>query len=437
METTGRARWFRYGVALTAFLVAWPNHALAPASFRIALYNGRPPVVAAAILAGLLALAVSSPERLRSTIRDHRTPLILGLAFTGLVALLSAWRGTFSAPGVALFTLWPLAAFVLAPACVDDERDLMALARSLFWAFAATWAIASLLTLAGDIRTAVAGLKETGFWLLVGEGAPYGFMNGNYFAQSLSLMLAIAWLLYSHTETSDSERRRLLLITLITCAALYFTKARGVGLGTFAFFAVIAYLRGRRRFWLGLGAVALIGSLGFWLAASTFTELDQAGTGRLRYWSYASGALLESESPVSALMFGPEEVRHYTGVSGYDPLAGSKEYRKISVDNNYLELLLQAGLIGTTLFLGAHVALFRRADTSGLVGAWGLALLVTIAVNGMFASMLPTFNAPIGIVCAACLAPAARLARRRHEDAERSPAGTRPSSRWVLQRGLE
>ena len=116
--------------------------------------------------------------------------------------------------------------------------------------------------------------------------------------------------------------------------------------------------------------------------------------------------LFDTEGEARALLLGAgREFDPSAGVK-YSDLRSEATFRKYHVDNFYLELLVEGGLVGGLLFLIPYGMVARRfwrlraKRDMRLIANMVLAFLVGVAVQGNFAPTIPIFNSPLGFMFA-------------------------------------
>lgn len=208
----------------------------------------------------------------------------------------------------------------------------------------------------------VAGLLwNFGREVYTGDGrytAP-GF-DPNDLAVTLALAIPMAW----HLELKGSGVRwlnRLFVPAAVICILLTASRSGLVTLGICLTFVLATLARFSRRSFLRL---ALVGGLTSVLVTYMWSEVsihrlstifEQLSTrdmnGRVDIWQRGYSAFLES--PL---------VGH--GAGGFGAAVGTRRSRELAAHNAYLGILVEHGLIGLVLFVGAFCAVFARAMKS-------------------------------------------------------------------------
>ena len=124
---------------------------------------------------------------------------------------------------------------------------------------------------------------------------------------------------------------------------------------------------------------------------------------------------MDSKSAVPNLLFGSREDVTFGAASYNDAryvqmqgmeMTRNPNFKKAHYDNLYLELLVEGGLLGMVTFLLPYAIILRRTLRMRSRGpgwqmrAWVIGIYFGIAVQGLFGSPIPTFNASVGLTFA-------------------------------------
>lgn len=434
-----------------AATIAIPGNVLVSADVRLMIYNYRPYVVGGVIATALLLLVAWRSPRITAVLGNPGRVGVLGLSllFPAYYTFAAALKGRFSLPVVALYWLWSLTAFLLIPAFVHKAKDLRRLLLAVALGCACTLLLALALSLILDIRDIIPWIRGGTSARLLGEQAPLGWLNGNYYSQLpqvLCFVLVFALLVDGERPVGPRMRQLLWIAVAGAFMLVVAAVARNVVLAIVVFFAsLLALRRGAaisRMARLTMGAAIVVGVLAVVLLSSEYEEVNRVTTGRLEFWSFLYEAILDGDRPAMDLLFGPDALPSYGAIKAYDPLVAEKAFTKLHVDNFYLELIIESGVVGLALFLLPYLELTIRlirqlssGELAARLGAWGLAVTAAVAVQGMFIPTFPSFNNPAGffIVVAVSVATLSGMAPEPAVDLIRSPG--RGAPRGLTRRG--
>ena len=393
---------FLGGVCLWTAAVPVCANELVPVEARIAVYNIRP-WVCAGLLAFTFACLLWGGRRLASWLARPGRVLFVGcgLLFPAWYTLVWGIHGHAPAPVVALYWLWGGVAFVAAPALLQTQQHVRWTVQVLAAAALLVLVAAGIGAAAFDLNTVVPGGLDPGLLGLLGERAPFGFTNSNYYGQLLQL-LCVALLFSAVTRPGSAWPYVLLIVAL----AVLVTLARARNVLVFLLAAVPVTLIGARSPRLlvrsGLVAAAVLVVVVSVVREMEYDELNRIATGRLDFWDFVIEQVVETDTPVWSLVAGPGELRGYRGIKTYDTAGSGKQFNKLHTDNVYLELLVEAGLIGLLLFLLPYLfvglRLFQLTTRGDPAAAWALGCALGIALQSMLVGVYPTFNSPVGVM---------------------------------------
>lgn len=176
------------------------------------------------------------------------------------------------------------------------------------------------------------------------------------------------------------------VICIAAAVALFFTYSKGSWLVAVAVAGgvLILLLRWNRRHVLWLAVLTLAGLAAmtavFWeeINIETSARAEQSVNTRLDTWKASVSAIEDNWLTGVGLRQGKREM-----LIRYDPLFLDYPYSAASVDNNYLSVFLEEGIVGIVLWLTVLALLIRegtrRVKVSGSeTRLWGLAMLASI-----------------------------------------------------------
>lgn len=458
----------RAGALTTGLLVALvlytasvpiPANVLLSPRFRVSVYNNRPFFVVAVFGLLIVALLASNHERLRRAAANRSVVslFLVSLAFPVYYTLVSVVKDRYSVPILGLYWLWMIGSFGLAPVFVQSVDDLRVAMKALVVAALLVLAGSTLLSVIYDVRDVMPWAKYSGLKLLFGPQVPLGFINNNFYALTPQVLcFCSSLLLLLHPPDGSRREKRFLILCLFGALLLALvTEARNAALALVVFIGCLMMLRrgkgGLPAFFLAALAAMLVGTVV--LLWFDYEQLNSIATGRLNFWRFMMENITDGDAPMREMLFGPSEIRGYTEIQPYDPLVGEKVYTKLHVDNFYLELILEGGVIGTVLFLlpyaeavGRAFNLVTEGGESRAIGAWSLAVYLSVGVQGVFVATFPTFNSHIGMFWLVFAAAPATLwftsyqGRNRIQPSPSNPPSTtanQPSHRTTSRNKLD
>lgn len=362
-----------------------------PLGVRVAIYNVRPywliGIAAVATGAVLFGLVPGARERLLM----NRRLLGWSLTFPFFYFVVAFAKGSLNVPVAGQYLLWSLLSFGVVPALMGSHDTL----RRVAWA--------ALVLAAFQLGVVVLS------WRVLGEvGGQFrdrmsvGIANPNIFAQMPQVVLAAFGMWWAASKPRPGALWRLGWAAAISTAAVlaYLARSRNVlaflvatGLGS----VIVTLYASRRRVWAVLASIALLAGTGLVLLGSEREDLDAYSSGRIRMWRMAVESAL-AEEPLMTTLVGPSKLPS-VDVGAYDDAASDKVFTKTHIDNAYLELVLEAGVPGLILFLAPYALVIRgalrglsRAGGRSRMASWSLSCWTGIAVQCVFASILPSFN---------------------------------------------
>ena len=381
---------------------------------RIFLYQNRSFAILGAVAAAFAALLIFAPGRVTAAFRSrwHRSLIIGSLLFPVFYAAVSILKGRVLVPVIGLYFVWSVAVFFVAPLIFGSLPRLRAAAIALLVANAGAWLLGVY-------------LFETRPPVVTFEGREsFGYANPNSYAQILQVIAcaAVYLVLAGSARVARDRRIQIALVGVVAFCAIFVFAARSRNVMAFGVAAIAAYhilqtRGGRRPLLIGVGALAAVAALAY----ADLGEIDRFSSGRLSIWKRTvDAAFLDGDDGAALLIGSDRDLPSLVGRTGYSTIRSSATFEKYHVDNFYLELVVEGGLIGTVLFLWPYallmVLLWRiRSDPEERARAnLALAIMIGFAIQGIFSPTFPSFNSPIGLMFAIfAVSPIAAIANRR------------------------
>lgn len=362
-----------------AALIPISSNVYLPKTYGIALFKMRPILAGALVLVGMFLIVV---WRGRILAPNQRTVFVLSLLVPCYLLVLSIVR-TIPLDVIALYTLWALFSFALAPLLLRDHLPSLAKWLTL------TYAGIVLLSAYYARGPVPAGLPRP---------PTMGYLNENYYGQILQ-MFVCAWMLWR-----ASQGKNLVLIGIVAIPIsiyLGLIQARSVVVFMLVLGGSYLYLT-RGRTWLGKALLPLV------LAASLVGVFAYAGdyrassadvsSGRFGIWTRAL-ATMDDETTLAGLSWATgAPSRDVQGGLPYNPLREEALFANPHVDNMYLEIILLGGITGLILFLLPYFVILAKAWPRTQLTSVALAILAGAAVQSAVSSTVPTFGSPAGFL---------------------------------------
>lgn len=285
--------------------------------------------------------------------------------------------------------LIPLLSYIVVKNVVQDRSQYVTVLKWAIAGFALPVVASVVLILAGM------GVDYVSFWtgLTRWRGAYLGSHSMGHSMTLLLMMLVIYNVLADH-EGKRGRGLRLSVSGVLAVLALYClyqSQVRSAILGLLVFGAVYLFFTNKRRFFIGAGALAGIAAvtMPYWLPALLpdvvtvqmgVSDASEIGSGRLQYWKHnlAVFAQLPFDQKLAGIGIGDIPQTMYVG-----------EDEALDSHNDWLDMLMQTGLIGLLMFMVLQILIFRavlRMPTTEryLFLALFLAVLVMMFVSNSY-----------------------------------------------------
>lgn len=396
-------RFILLGLGVYGATIPLPNNSLLPEDLRLRLYNNRPYFLIALFLVAIAerVYRLGSGKLLPSP-AEFRA-LTFSLLFPAYYLIVSLIKGTYNAPVAGLYVAWSLFSFLLAPTLMRTVKDVRVITGLLVVINLTVWVFSFVYERITDVHVPLV------------YGGPYGYISGDYFAQVVLVVVAAAFIYVTARDASGLRWKSWqanLVIAGFIGAAVFVGILAARSAVAFLAIAGIAFMVLRRGHNVWVIHALLLAGTALMVYALAFPEnqnLDAATSDRLSVWNSALQTLRDEPSPPLAVLTGTTDANLQTRAFSrqYDPLSAGKAFSKFHVDNSFLELVLEGGMLGLALFLLPYGCVLRaglmnlRSDPARTsLMATSVGLMVGIAFLSLTTSTIPTFNSPIGFFTA-------------------------------------
>jgi hypothetical protein len=358
-------------------------------------------VVAWSLLVVLLQLSQ------HNIVKFDKNIFIFALLFPFYVTLTNIVRLEISWKEVLLYWFWVTGVYLVLPAMLQGEHLRRQAIKVLFWT--------NLLVLFVGISLGV----SRGQYYIIGHGdrMVFSFLHPNYYSNSWLIVFAMAFYFYL-TGKRNLLRIAAILLMLGSIVFMLLASSRNTFSASIIMIVCYALFSKKRSFLSKFTAIFLtfaIIMLAVLFIDPSAGKIDQITTGRLSIWRMTLEANLNRASALDYLLgFGKYQVKGFPD----DPskTSSTQELTRNHVDNAYLDIFLQNGLIGFLLFFMPLVILIRRTrlnavsiadDHSSRQARIALGCWVGILVQMTTASVIPSFGNVINIFILVFMAPMA------------------------------
>jgi O-antigen ligase len=366
-------------------------------------------VVAVALLIVLLQLCR------HKFINYDKSIFLFALLFPFYVTLINIVRYEISWKEVLLYWICVTGVYRAFSAILQGEHIQRQAIKVLFWT--------NLLVLFAGIFFGV--LEGQYYAIDHGGRMVFGFTHPNYYSNSWQIVFAVA---FYYAFIAKRNLVRVAAILLMLCSILFMLLASSRNTFVASMILIVCYTLFNNK-WSFLSkftaiflAVAII-MFAFLIINPSANKIDRITTGRLSIWWMTLEANLARASASDYLL----GVGNYKismgqdGPSGLNPIDIDHErFARSHVDNAYLDIFLQNGLIGFLLFFMPLVVLISRTRSNAVsvpdghasrqariaLGCWA-----GILVQMTTASVIPSFGNVINIFVLVFMAPMALKVR--------------------------
>ena len=357
----------------------------------------------------------------RSVINFDKTIFIFAILFPFYVTLVNIVSYRISWKEVLLYWFWVTGVYLVLPAMLQGEHNRSQAIKVVFWT--------NLLVL--FVGIILGALKGRYYVIGHGERMVFGFLHPNYYANSWQILFAMAFY-YAFTVKRKLLKIAALFLMLGSVVFMLLASSRNTLVASMILIACYALLSKRWLFLSRFTAMLLMVSLimlAFLFINPSAGKMDQIATGRLSIWRMTLEANLKRASAFDYLLgFGKYQIKGF-----HDDLSktySTQEFTRNHVDNAYLDIFLQNGLIGFLLFFIPLLIIMRRTWVNAVsaaadhfsrqariaLGCW-LAILIQMTT----VSIIPSFGNVINIFILVFMAPVATKALTIQSTTNNSP----------------
>jgi len=358
---------------------------------------------------GLIVLLLQKlPHRV---IVFDRYLFFFALLFPFYVTLINIVRYEISWKEVLLYWFWVAGVFLVFPALLQGEPIRRQAIKVLFWT--------NFLVLLVGISLGI--LSGRYYVIQHGSRMVFGFLHPNYYANSWQIVFAMAFY-FAITVKRNLIRIAAFLLMLSSMVFMLLAGSRNTVVASMILIVCYTLFSKKWSFLSKFSVLFLTVSiimLAFLVVNPSAGKIDQITTGRLSIWRTTLEANLAKASALDYLLgFGNYKIRWgRAGPSGPDKMDLDQErFARNHVDNAYLDIFLQNGIIGFCLFFIPLVIIIRRTRFNAVSAAGGqfslqariaLGCWAGILVQMTTASVIPSFGNVINIFILIFMAPMA------------------------------
>jgi O-antigen ligase len=344
----------------------------------------------------------------RTVHQIDKSIFIFALLFPFYVTVINIVRLEISWNEVLLYWFWITGVYLVLPAMLQGERIRRRAIKVLFWT--------NLLILLVGISLGV--LKGQYYVIEHGNRMVFSFSHPNYYSNSWQIVFAMAFY-FALTGKRFLIRIANYLVMLGSIIFMLLADSRNTLVASMILIGCYILFNKKWAVFSKFTAMLLMVSfmiIAFLVINPSAGEMDQITTGRLSIWRMTLEANLAKASAADYLL-GVGNYKIRWGRNGRDKLDIDQEhFARNHVDNAYLDIFLQNGLIGLVLFFLPLALIMRRtwlhaasaADKlSARQARIALGCWVGILVQMTTASVIPSFGNVINIFIFVFMAPMA------------------------------
>jgi hypothetical protein len=343
----------------------------------------------------------------RNAIQFDKNIFIIALVFPFYVTLVNIVSLEISWKEILLYWFWVIGVYLVLPAVLQGEHIRRQAIKVLLWT--------NLVVLFVGIF--IGAIKGQYYAIEHGDRIVFSFSHPNYYSNSWQIVFAMA---FYFALTGKRQVLKIAAIFLIigSIAFMLLAASRNTLVASMILIACYTLLSKKWSFLSKFTAIFLalaIILLAFLAINPSAAKIDQITTGRLSIWKMTLEANLKRASALDYLLgCGKYQVKGFPD----DPSKtyATQELTRNHVDNAYLDIFLQNGLVGFFLFFVPLAILMRRTRFNAVSAAddqasrqariaWGC--WVGLLVQMTTASVIPSFGNVINIFLLVFMAPMA------------------------------
>ena len=378
---------------------------LLPGMAFVILHHSKNILGVIVVLWALLVVLLQLPQA--NFINYDKSIFLIALLFPFYVTLINIVRLEISWKEVLLYWLWVTGVYLVLPAMLQGENIRRQAIKVLFWT--------NIIALFIGIFLGV--LKGQYYVIGHGDRMVFSFLHPNYYSNSWLIVFVMAFY-FALTVQRNLLRIAAILLMLSSIIFMLLAGSRNTLIASVIMLACYTLFNKKWSFLSKFTAIFLtlaIIMLAFLFINPSAGKIDQITTGRLSIWRMTLEANLNRASALDYLLgFGKYEVKGFP--DDPDKTYSTQELTRNHVDNAYLDIFLQNGLIGFLLFFIPLVILMRRTRFNAVSAAdehvarqarIALGCWVGILVQMTTASVIPSFGNVINILILVFMAPMA------------------------------
>jgi O-antigen ligase len=343
----------------------------------------------------------------RNVIRFDKSIFIFALLFPFYVTLVNIVRLEIGWKEVLLYWFWVTGVYLVLPAMLQGEHIRCQAIKVLLWT--------NLLVLFIGIFLGI--LKGQYYAIEYGDRMIFTFLHPNYYSNSWQIVFAMA---FYFALTVKRNFLKIAAILLMLGSIVFMLLAGSRNTLVASLILIVGYTLLSKKWSFLSKFTAIFFTVAIILLAVIFInpsigKIDQITNGRLSIWRMTLEANLNRASALDYLLgFGKYQVKGFP--DDPDKTYSTQELTRNHVDNAYLDIFLQNGLIGFFLFFIPLVILMRRTKFNAVSAAddqasrearIALGCWVGILVQMTTASVIPSFGNVINIFLLVFMAPMA------------------------------
>jgi hypothetical protein len=375
-------------------------------------------ILGAAIVVWSL-LVVASQFIQHRVISFDKNLFFFALLFPFYVTLSNIVRYEISWKEVLLYWLWVIGVYMVFPAILHGEQQRRKATIVIFWA--------NILVIFIGISFGI--LKGRYYWLEHGNRMIFTFLHPNYYCNSWQVILTLSFL-YAITATQKYFRNGAMLLILISLLFIILALSRNTII--FSILMILCYFLMSIK-WSSGAKIAVIFFMLFCLLVSfliteiSVGKIDKIATGRLSIWKMTLESNFRRASALEYLFgFGKYKIEGYPEEMDKVEIKEDKLTRS-HIDNAYLDIFLQSGIIGFLLFFIPLFKIARRTMVNSAAGSNDLlskevriAFGCWVGLLGQIftSSIVPSFGNVVDILILVFMAPNAFISLKRENNCD-------------------